>query len=62
MNVLFKALFQNLLICKNNSVMEFLVNTDCIHGTLQTVRWPCEPIILSIEHFEGPTEIQLNSW
>ena len=25
--------------------------------TAQTVRWPKEPITLSIEHFEGPTEV-----
>ena len=42
--------------------MEFLVNTDGTHGTLQTVRWPCQPIILLIRHFESPTEVQLNSW
>ena len=33
----------------------------CTHGTVQTVRWPCEPIVLSIGHFEDPTEVQLNS-
>ena len=36
-----------------------------MHGTqgiVQTVRWPCEPIILLIGHFEGPTEAQLKSW
>ena len=31
-------------------------------GTLQVVRWPCEPIILSIGHFGGPIEVQLISW
>ena len=36
--------------------MEFLVNADGTHGTLQTVRWPCEPIVLSIAHFDGRTE------
>ena len=30
--------------------------------TAQDVRWPCEPIILSIGHFEGLTEVQLNIW
>ena len=29
---------------------------------LLTVRWPCKPIILLIGHFEGLTEVQLNSW
>ena len=42
--------------------MEFLVNTDGIHGTLESVRWPCEPITLSVGHFEGSTEVQLNGW
>ena len=42
--------------------MEFLVNTDGTLGTLQTVRWPCDLIILLIGHFESPTEVQLNSW
>ena len=41
--------------------MEFLVNTDGTHRTLETVRWSCKPIILSIGHFKGPTEVQLNS-
>ena len=40
-------------------MMEFLVNTDGTHQTLQTVRWPCEPIILWIRHLEGRTEVQL---
>ena len=47
---------------KKKSVMEFLTNTDGTHGTLQTDRWPCEPIILSIGNFDGPTGVQLNSW
>ena len=42
--------------------MEFLANADGAHGTLETVRWPCEPIIFSIRHFEDPTEVQLNGW
>ena len=42
--------------------MEFLANTDGTHGTPETVRLPCNLIILLIEHFEGPTEVQLNSW
>ena len=44
------------------SVMKFLAITDGTHGTLESVRWPCEPIILSIGHFESRTEVQLNSW
>ena len=42
--------------------MKFLANTDRTHRILQTIRWPCEPIILSIGHFERPTEVQLNRW
>ena len=41
---------------------EFLASTHCALGTVETVGWPCEPIILSIGHFEGLTEAQLNSW
>ena len=62
MNVFLMPHFKIYLFVKKNSVMEFLANTDGTHGTLQTVRWPCEPIILSIGHFEGRTEVQLNSW
>ena len=47
---------------KKKAVMEFLVNTDGTHETVETVRWPCKPIILWIGHFEGPPEVQLNSW
>ena len=36
---------------------EFLAVTICAHGTAQTVRWPCERIILSIGHFKDPTEV-----
>ena len=58
----FNISFQNLFICKKNSVIVFLINTDGTQKTLQTVRWLCEPVILSIGHFEGPTEFQLKSW
>ena len=44
------------------SAMEFLASMQGTQGTPQTARWPCEPIILSIGHLEGPTEVQLNSW
>ena len=47
---------------KKKSVMEFLTNIDGTHGILQTDRWLCEPIILSIGNFDGPTGVQLNSW
>ena len=43
-------------------MMEFLAITDGVKGIAQTVRRPCERIILSIEHFEGPTKAQLTSW
>ena len=32
--------------------MEFLANTDGTHETLETLRRPCELIILSIGHFD----------
>ena len=47
---------------QKNFVKEFSGSTHSIQGIAQTLRWPCEPIILSIEHFEGRTELQLNSW
>ena len=53
MNVFLMPHFKIYSFVKKNSVMEFLAITDGTHGTLQTVRWPCEPIILSIGHFEG---------
>ena len=34
------------------SVMEFLTSAQGTNGTLQTIRCPCEKIILSIGHFE----------
>ena len=60
--MLFNASIQNLFIYKKYLVIEFLANTDGIQKTLQTVRWPCEPIILSIGNFESATDVQLNSW
>ena len=56
------VLFEYLLISEKFSVNEFLASKQGTLGTLETVRWPCEPIILSIEHFESPNEVQLNSW
>ena len=47
--------------CKKCPVKEFSANTHGTQGTAQTVRWPCEPIILLIKLFEGPIEVQLNS-
>ena len=43
-------------------VMDFLDWTQGTQRTSWIVPWPCEPIILSIRNFEGPTEVQLNSW
>ena len=43
-------------------VKEFSDSTHGIQAIAETLRWPCEPIILSIGHFESPTEVQLNSW
>ena len=51
-----------LFISETFSVKKFLASTHYTQGTAQTVRWPYEPIILSIGHFEGSTEVQLNSW
>ena len=42
-------------------MMKFLANRDGTHRTLEALRLPCEPIILSMGHSEGPTEFQLNS-
>ena len=56
------VLFEHLLISEKFSVNEFLASKQGSLGTLETVRWPCEPIILSVGHFESPTEVQLNSW
>ena len=47
---------------KKISVTEFLAGTYCTHGIAETARWPCEPIILSIGHFKGPAEVQVNNW
>ena len=41
---------------------DFLASTHGTLGTPQTVRWPCEPINLSIGYLDDPTEVQLNSW
>ena len=59
---LLQCLISKLFICKNVSVMEFLACTHGSQGTALFVRWPWEPIILLIGHFEGPTEVQLNDW
>ena len=47
---------------KKNSVMEFLTSAQGTNRTLQSFRWPCEMITLSIGHFESPTEVQLKIW
>ena len=47
---------------KKFSVDEFSAGTHRTQGTAQSVRWPCELLVLWIGHFEGPTEVQLNSW
>ena len=56
-----EANFKICLFVKTNSVIEFLADIDGTQGTFQSVRWPCETTILSIGHFESPTEVQLNS-
>ena len=40
------------------SVKEFLARTPGSQKTTQTVRWAQ----FVDQHFEGPTEVQLNSW
>ena len=40
--------------------MEFLSSIHGTTGIAQTVKGPWEPIILSIGHSDGPTEVQLN--
>ena len=60
--IFLNAYFKNLLICKIFSVKESSASTHGSQGTAQTVRWPCEPIILSIGNFEGQTEVQLRTW
>ena len=39
-------------------MIEFSANTDCTHGTLETLRRPYKPMIFLIGHFESPTELQ----
>ena len=41
---------------------EFSDSTYGIQEIAQTFIWSWESIILSIGYFEGPTEVQLNSW
>ena len=36
---------------ENSFTEEFLACTPGAQGTPQTVKWPCEPIILPIGHF-----------
>ena len=38
-------------------MIEFLASTHGSKGTPQTVRWPCEAIIMLIIFFQGPTEV-----
>ena len=47
---------------KKMFVKEFSDITHGIQGLAQTLGCPCEPIILSIGHFDSLTEVQLNSW
>ena len=49
-------------ILKKISMKYFLASTLRTLKTVQTIRCPYKPIILSIVHFESPTEVQLNSW
>ena len=49
-------------LSKKKFVREFSCSTHGTQRVTQTLRWSCEPIILSIGHFESRTEVQLNSW
>ena len=40
--------------------MEFLTNAQGTTRCLDSVRWPCKLIVLSIGRFECATEVQLN--
>lgn len=52
---LFTNLIWKLFISKNLSVKE-------AQETAETAIWLCELIFFSTGHFEGQTEVQLNSW
>ena len=52
---LFTNLIWKLFISKNLSVKE-------AQETAETTIWLCELIFFSTGHFEGQTEVQLNSW
>ena len=59
--IFYNVQFEMLFLSKMFSVKEFLTSTSATQETTQNVRWPCEPIILSIRHLGRPTEVQLNS-
>ena len=54
--------FEFLKAFKEIFVKEFSDSTYGIQEVAQTLIWSWESIILSIGYFEGPTEVQLNSW
>ena len=60
--IFFNGWFRNSFISKELALKESLQMSCCTRRTAQALRWSCEPIILSIGHFESPTEVQLNSW
>ena len=47
------------MTCKKFSMKEFSDSTNGIQGIDQTIKWPCKSIILSIGHFECPSEVRL---
>ena len=49
--------FGNLFTSKKVSLKEFLATTNGTQNTAQTVKWPCELIILSMGHLESPIEV-----
>ena len=60
--IFFNGWFGNLLISNKLALRGRLLMSCWTQETAQPVRWSCEPIILSIGHFESLTEVQLNSW
>ena len=60
--IFYNALLEQLFISKEISMMEFLASTHGTQEMTQTIRWNWKPIIFWLGQFEGPTEVQLDSW
>ena len=59
----FNTWFENSFILRKSLALKEPLADVMLHyqGTAQTVRRPCEPIVLSIRNFERPAEVQLKS-